>query len=146
MSAARDIDPKAFDSEVRDRFWAKVSPTGFCWYWTGWRKSSGYGGFSAIGRNLPAHRLSYALLVGSPDPRLDLDHLCRNRACVNPDHLEPVTRKVNLSRGTGNGTRTECPQGHPYVPENIYWDAGARKCRVCVLARMKARYEASRGR
>lgn len=144
MTTAKPIDTDSIENETRDRFWAKVTPTGFCWNWDGWRKASGYGGFSAVGRNFPAHRMSYALLVGDADPLLDLDHLCRNRACVNPDHLEPVTRKQNLARGTGHGSETECPSGHPYTPENVYLDAGGRKCRTCVLIRAKARYRGSR--
>jgi hypothetical protein len=80
-----------------------VEVTGFCWLWTGAVGSSGHGRIRPHGRLLQAHRWVYELLVGPIPEGLDLDHLCRIRRCVNPDHLEPVTRQLNLARGAGPG-------------------------------------------
>jgi hypothetical protein len=83
------------------RFWRHVvrDPDTECWEWTAARKNGGYGSF-AIGKgNVYAHRFAYEMLVGPIPEGLELDHLCRNRGCVNPDHLEPVTRQVNVLRG-----------------------------------------------
>lgn len=129
------------------RFWAKVDRTASgCWEWMAFRKPSGYGQYSAGKRRLAAHRVAYILTVGHPPADLDLDHLCRNRGCVNPDHLEPVTRRENLRRGIGHGSETHCPQDHPYTEDNIYRERdGSRKCRTCVLSRM-ADYHARKRR
>jgi hypothetical protein len=75
-----------------------VAPNG-CWVWRKATDPNGYGRFWFDGRMLGAHRVSYQLLVGPVPEGLDLDHLCRNRRCVNPSHLEPVTRRTNLVRG-----------------------------------------------
>ena len=70
-----------------------------CWIWTGPKNGSGYGIFSYRGRNQSAHRVAYRLLVGEIPDGLQLDHLCRKRSCINPAHLEPVTRLENVRRG-----------------------------------------------
>lgn len=70
-----------------------------CWLWQGAVDPNGYGRFYFQGRMLGAHRVAYQLLAGGVDGELDLDHLCRNRGCVRPSHLEPVTRRENLLRG-----------------------------------------------
>jgi hypothetical protein len=112
---------------VEERFWLKVenSPTG-CWIWIGSRSRLGYGNFWHV----LAHRFAYELLISSIPVGLELDHLCRNRACVNPTHLEPVTRKQNMERAT-NASKEICPAGHPYTPENTYMQNGSRHCRQC---------------
>jgi hypothetical protein len=84
---------------LEERVWAKVEKTEGCWLWTAAISPNGYGKFMVSGRPVNAHRLVYQLTVGPIPDGLDLDHLCRVRHCVNPDHLEPVTRSENLLRG-----------------------------------------------
>lgn len=128
-------------------FWENVEPTGFCWNWTGYQRdyARGYGSFWFEGRLVMAHRLAYEYLVGSVESSLDIDHLCRNPNCVNPDHLEPVSRAVNNARsfnvsGT-NSRKARCKFGHLFTEGNIYpLKDGGRSCRKC---RQKISREAS---
>lgn len=124
---------------MRDElFWAKVDTSGACWLWTGATVQNGYGKVKrrAISPSpLYAHRYAYEQLVGPVPHALQLDHLCRVRLCVRPDHLEPVTAKVNLNRGRHHlRERTSCRKGHEYTPENtIRWGKEqARRCRTCL--------------
>jgi hypothetical protein len=122
------------DPRLPPHFWSKVRvlPNG-CWEWTASR-ISGYGQFA---RTLPrlAHRRAYERLVGPVPEGLELDHLCRNRACVNTDHLEPVTGSENAMRGLRPiqlRSKRYCPHGHPYSGSNLYIRTdGARECRIC---------------
>lgn len=119
-----------------ERFWAKVAEVGDCWEWQGDR-NHGYGRFTDAGRRLvQAHRFAYEDMVGQIPAGLQLDHLCKNRACVNPFHLEPVTARVNTRRSESfagrNGRKTHCPQGHLYDDINTRIDnRGCRCCRSC---------------
>lgn len=131
------------------RFMAKVAKdsTG-CWVWNAKRSSGGYGRLKLNGRHLQAHRVSYEMFVGPIPDGLDLDHLCRNRACVNPEHLEPVTRRENLLRGetvaAQRASQTRCIHGHPFTPENtMRASSGGRACRECNRQRSE-RWRASR--
>lgn len=124
---------------VEIRFWAKVRRDGDgCWEWFGSRRD-GYGLFWVNGHHINAHIFAYESTNGAVPDGLCLDHLCRNRGCVNPKHLEPVTIQENCARGeTGHITgarkraRTHCSHGHPYSPENTYVSPqGYRVCKVC---------------
>ncbi|GAB3776674.1 hypothetical protein GCM10027600_42800 [Nocardioides ginsengisegetis] len=98
-----------------------------CWIWKGHITRYGYGQL----RGKKAHRLVYEAMVGPIPEGLVIDHLCRNRACVNPEHMEPVTNEENLDRGARSPSKTTCPVGHSYTPENTYVYNGARQCRTC---------------
>lgn len=108
---------------------------GECWEWTGGRQHDGYGWVWTGARPGYAHRVVYEWLVGPVPEGLELDHLCRNRTCVNPDHLEPVTRRENILRGEGitaqQARQTHCKRGHPLSGDNLYRHGGHRKCRAC---------------
>lgn len=99
-----------------------------------------------------AHRVVYELMVGPIPEGMILDHLCRNRWCVRPDHLEPVTHRTNIFRGEGlapaNAAKTHCPQGHEYSPENTYAynDGRVRMCRRCAIDRTVTRRKVQNGR
>ncbi|MET8694708.1 HNH endonuclease [Streptomyces bauhiniae] len=119
-----------------------------CWIWTGTRVGTGYGQIDIAGRKRPAHRVVYEFLVCEIPEGLDLDHLCRVRHCVNPWHLDPVTRQVNIIRGDKpkiNASKTHCPHGHTYDEANTIVYKGSRFCRTCKKARQKAYDEKRRG-
>ena len=102
-----------------------------CIEWAGSRNRDGYG---VVGGEM-AHRRVYELEVGPIPPGLELDHLCRNRACVNPEHLEPVTHAENVARSFP-ATKPACKNGHEFTPENTYAipprrRGGKRQCREC---------------
>lgn len=117
-------------------FLSKVEITPTCWLWTASKTSHGYGVWWDGTRTRMAHRAAYEILVGPISGGLPLDHLCRVRHCVRPDHLEPVTHQVNILRGVGatarNARKSRCPQGHLYAGDNVYIDSGGRRrCATC---------------
>lgn len=128
-------------------------PAGKCWEWRGKRDSGGYGVLcrNRNGKrcNLTAHRAAYEAWVGPIPEGLVLDHLCRNHACVNPDHLEPVTHRVNCMRGMSPGIAAarlgQCIKGHEFTAENTYRaPTGRRECRRCHADRERRRYWAAK--
>lgn len=124
-------------------FWERVDRCGHpasCWEWLGSIRPDGYGMY----RGRRAHRVSYELMKGEIGQGLTIDHLCRNRSCVNPDHLEPVTGVVNTMRGESphakHARQTHCKHGHEFTAENIIRRKGkpkGRECRVCFNARQR---------
>ena len=134
MTKSRGIAPPRARNDD-DRFSLYVEPTGFCWLWTGALDGKGYGRVSVGGKVVRAHRWAYEALVGPIPSGLHLDHLCRVKTCVNPDHLEPVTHRVNLERGRGvllRAPKTHCKHGHEYDEKNTRINSKGRKvCRAC---------------
>lgn len=128
----------------------RIDASGDCWQWTGPRKWGAYG----------PHFEIWVALVGRVPRGLELDHLCRNLLCVNPDHLEPVTHTENIRRSPATAVsiqrrKTHCPQGHAYTPENTYVHhkvlrsgrpGDGRQCRTCnraAVARSAAKRRAA---
>ena len=132
------------DTLREDRFWSRVDAGGDCWEWTGNRNTKGYGRVWWDSGQRPAHRKAYELLIGPIPDGLQIDHLCRNPGCVNPDHLEPVTMQENIRRGAPKGPRRKqnCKRGHPFSGDNLSIDPGSgdRECRTCRRAGQRRRY------
>lgn len=128
------------------RFWEKVDYSAACWTWKGGINSNGYGSTWMDGKHEQAHRVAYEFMVGPLPDGLQIDHLCRNRACVNPAHMEPVTSRENTLRGTSvpgtNARKTRCVHGHPFDDENtLIAKDGRRQCRACHNRRSVERRE-----
>lgn len=113
-----------------------------CWNWTGKISKNGYAHLMSLGKTYLAHRISYELFKGSIDKGLVIDHLCRNRKCINPDHLEAVSMRENIIRGESSASmnfkKTHCIRGHEFSKENTYYRkdrTGSRTCKKCSLIR-----------
>jgi len=138
-----------------ERFWERVDKSGgvdSCWPWLGFVSKAGYAQVRFQGRFQKAHRVAYEFLIGPIPEGKELDHLCKNRSCVNPKHLEPVTKREHIMRGGNfmidNSHKTHCPQGHPYDAENTIIDNenGGRRCRICRNRQSQMRKWAKRER
>ena len=125
---------------TKEGIWERVhpEPNSGCWIWLKALNQAGYGHMTVRNKQVGAHRISYMAFKGEIPHGLELDHLCRNPSCVNPDHLEPVTRKVNVRRGRAGehraaveSAKTHCPQGHEYTPENTRVRGTSRYCKAC---------------
>lgn len=140
------------------RFWEKVNKTDSCWLWTAYTSHNGYGRFMYERKVEAAHRLSYIDRHGEIPDGLEIDHLCRVRHCVNPDHLEAVTRQVNVRRGLvpsiasaqftafnlkRHSERTHCKRGHEFTPENTRVSPTGRECKACKVVRRREAQESA---
>lgn len=151
------IRPKGGGRSLAERFWEKVEKTEGCWLWMGARNSTGYGHIwmPELGTSIVAHRAVLHIVGREIPDGLQVDHLCRVRHCVNPEHLEPVTASENTRRipyelrggQQFQKAKTHCPQGHEYTPENTALVPNAygvaRRCRVCHRA-ASTRHEAAK--
>ena len=130
-------------------------PENPCWVWVGAILPTGYGYVWDGERRTSPHRWAYRVLVGPIPDGHELDHLCRRRACCNPSHLAPKTRRENLmapgsqSLAKLNAEKTHCPQGHEYTAENTYIENSkrglGRRCRICLSERGRRRYLLRKG-
>lgn len=140
-------DPRPYRRNTAEKFWMFVDKSNgpnACWPWRRPLKPNGYGQFKLEGLNWGSHRLAWVLTNGEVPDGLVIDHLCRNRGCCNPAHMEPVTNAENVLRGIGvtaqNAAMTHCAQGHPLTGDNMR-RVGAKKqrsCVTCVRARARA--------
>lgn len=124
--------------ELLVRFWSKVTQTDNCWIWGGMKTTLGYGTMKIQRKKIYAHRISYKIFKGEIPEGLVIDHLCRNRLCVNPEHLEAVTLKQNILRGDNftakEARQTHCKNGHELKEPNLiryFLKKGHRNCRIC---------------
>jgi hypothetical protein len=139
---------RPYANTLEDKLKLHSKKDGECILWTGFIDKQGYGVVSMPKggkyRTRYAHVVNYELTNGAVKNALVLDHLCRNRSCINLSHLEPVTRTENILRGIGwgaiNKRKTHCPEGHEYTEENTYISrpqphnrktSGGRECRTC---------------
>lgn len=130
-----------WEGSWQDRFNAKIWKTLYgCWEWRGCKSIDGYGRY---GKKL-AHRVAWEKERGQVSAGLEIDHRCRNRACVNPDHMEAVDHKTNIDRGIGERMlahrRGECLAGHAMSDNNI----SGHQCRICLNVNAKKRYHENR--
>lgn len=125
-------------------FWSSVDKSGECWLWTGPLTRQGYGKFGQHSQR--AHRFAWCEVNGTTS--LPLDHLCMEKRCVRPDHLEPVTQAENVRRASVHygirSAKTHCPRGHEYSPENTAHRGGKRHCRSCNRERAARNRERNR--
>jgi hypothetical protein len=136
-------EPPNTEASVKSRVFDRLSIAGSseCWEWKGRLNNAGYGMVwrrkGERPRTVLVHRFVYELVRGPIPSDRQIDHLCRNRACGNPQHMELVTSRENTLRGEGptaqNARKTHCIHGHEFTPENTIWEKKGRKCRMCAI-------------
>lgn len=136
-----------------DRFISKLKRNGECLEWTASTDTSGYGLFKVKNKLMKAHRFSYQTFVGEIPDGMYVMHKCDNRICVLPSHLQLGTHQDNMDdkvrKGRQNNGRlnnTHCPKGHPYSGENLFYDEGARRCRICTRLKNNLAYRKRKNR
>lgn len=134
-----DWGTPAMERAIQTRY--SVNPESGCFEWTG-HKNKGYGIIARRRKHLRAHRVAYEYAKAEIPPGLVIDHLCRNPACINPDHLEAVTPRENTYRGVSspamNRRKEACKRGHPLSGDNLFFDGPERQCLTCHRARSRA--------
>ncbi len=136
LMGGRPLDRPHRNAPLEERLPFLIDKSGDCWTWKLTPRADGYGRTHWRGRSRQAHCAVYEMLVGPIPEGRELDHLCRNRICVNPAHLEPVTHRVNCLRGESpaahNARKTHCKRGHSFNEANTYFARdGSRHCRIC---------------
>jgi len=132
---------------LEDRLWKRVSKSeDGCWNWTGHVSGGGYGRIRNGGKREQAHRVSFALAGNKIPEGLVVDHICNNRRCVRPDHLQAITQRDNILRSDSPPARQSkqvaCLNGHPLDGDNLFMRRnGKRECRVCIRARGRKRLQ-----
>jgi len=126
--------------DIKSALLRHVKPSKGCWNWSGLLGRDGYPLLRVGKRRLVASRLSYAVHNGPIPEGLVIDHLCRNRGCINPTHLEAVTQSENLQRGLRGVLKSQCANGHPYTKVYRSPTTGKRMCRICT-AQASRRYQ-----
>lgn len=126
----------SFKDVVRFHSKIRINPETWCWEWNTCQNENGYGYFGLKGRNWRSHRFSYLIHVGDLMPNLIIDHLCNNKLCCNPVHLEQITQSENIRRGNSfiaqQARQTHCKRGHPLSGTNLYITPDKRRnCRIC---------------
>lgn len=119
---------------AEERFWAKVDKSGECWNWTAYKMPNGYGQFSFLRRVRLAHRVAYEFAYGAPPSGMDVDHKCRNRGCVNPAHLQAVSRSLN------NQNRSGAQRNSQSGIRGVTWDSTTKNWRVIMTADGKRKH------
>jgi len=141
MKGRSDPLPVRFEEKV-------LRDPGGCWLWQGEVNARGYGRIKRAGRKLFAHRVAHEIHKGAIPEGTEIDHLCRVKHCVNPDHLEAVPHEINVGRGRAGARqreKTRCKHGHPFSEENTRWRGdGSRACKQCQRKRALAHYHRTR--
>jgi len=119
--------------KILKRFWDKVETTNSCWNWKGCLNNAGYGMFRVNGKNYSPHRFSFETFIHKIPENMIIDHLCKNRSCVNPAHLDFVTNQENIRRGKNyQSKQTHCKRGHEFNAINSRLSIdGKRVCKIC---------------